>query len=490
MEIPARRGSGHSIEGGIPPLRRKAATRMGLPLARVVLFLTISILYALMPAAFLAAWRAAAPIQDLVWGCLLGLAMEAVGFVFFLFQAAAFIERLYRIPPRDARAFVLRTMFMPELEQPTGEVRNGDLTPTLRDSILARVGGPGVLIVHESNLVLLERGGAFTRLIGPGRHVLQRFERPALVLDLRPQARRRRVNAWTRDGLPVQTHLYLSSRLRWQPDDPKGEARLIRMAYQLDIGSRERGCGVDWAGELADEARTLLARRLARLWFDELWSPYPARWGTPAPPPRMVGEPPPDEGAREPPAHETWGIPERPPEDAPIPVDWETIRREIQEELEQSLRHRQWDIEILHFTFEPPVPWPEVEPMIRQAWLEHWQIPWRGWAVHLRSQALREQLRQRELARAMGQRELLEAIAAIVEQERPLEDPQRGFQRLLLRLAELVRHWAHPEAALLTPTDLLELFHHLQRMAQRPDSEGRSRVSGFPPPFPTDPGAE
>uniref|UniRef100_UPI002ADD86D0 SPFH domain-containing protein n=1 Tax=Thermoflexus sp. TaxID=1969742 RepID=UPI002ADD86D0 len=172
------------------------------------MFLAISALCFVLPSALLVAWRASSSPWDLALGCLLGLGTEVMLLIFFTLHAAAFVERLYRIPRSSAIAFILRVLFQPEHEHPTGEVRDGDLTPATRTSVLARVGGPGALRVHESNLVLLERGGAFSRLIGPGRHLLRPFERPALVLDLRPQSRRRRVNAWTRDGLPVQTTLY------------------------------------------------------------------------------------------------------------------------------------------------------------------------------------------------------------------------------------------------------------------------------------------
>lgn len=465
--------------------RSEAQRMIGSPI-RAVLLLTISTFCCLLPSAFFVAWRASPSIRELIPGLFLGLLVEAALFTFFTIQAAAFMERLYRIARGQAVEWILRSLFLSESELPIGEVRNGDLTPATRGSVLIRVGGPGTLMVHESNLVLLERGGGFARLLGPGRRLLRRFERPALVLDLRPQSRRRQVNAWTRDGLPVRSTLYLSCRLRWQPNEPGNEARLIRMAYQLDMGSREKGYGIDWAGELADEARALLARRLGKLWFDELWSPYlAALHASPSPGPRVLGEPSTDMQTPE-----LWGIPERPPEDAPIPARWEEIRQEIRAELEQWIRDHNWEVEILHFAFDPPVPWPEVEPMIREAWMEHWRVPWRGWAVHLQSRAMREQVRQRELARAMGQRELLEAIVTVVQQERPLEDPQRGLQRLLLRLVELMRHWSHPDSELLTPTDLLELVHHLRRMMQRPSPEGGSDVRGSPPPFPTDPGLE
>lgn len=469
---------------------RKTLKLVILLLARILAFLAMSAPFSMLPVVLLAAQRASTSPRDLGLGGLLGLAMEGALFAFFAFRAAAFVGRLYQIPRRAAIGFLLRSLFWPELERPKGEVQNGNLTPATRNTVLVRVGGPGALTVHESNLVLLEQGGAFTGLVGPGYHLLHPFQRPALVLDLQPQSRRRQVNAWTRDGLPIRTTLYLSVRLRWQPHDRENEARLIRMAYQLDTGSREKGYGVDWAGALADEARALLARRLGKLWFDELWSPYPAPVDLPTPAPRVIGGAHPDEEQMEEAFLETWEIPERPPEDAPIPVRWEEIQAEVQRELAEFVRQRAWDVEILHFAFHPPVPWPEVEPLIRQVWLEHWQVPWRRWAVHLRSRALREQLRQRELARAQGQRELLEAIAAVVQQERPLEDPQQGLQRLLLRLVELIRHWAHPEAELLRPTDLFELFHHLRRMTQRPPSEGGSGAHGSLPPFPTDPGLE
>ncbi len=482
------------------PFRSRFRPSIFLFLLRTLMLGVISVLCALLPPAFLMAWRPSTPIQTLALGAVLGLLTELMLFLFLFLHAASFVERLYRLPKGSGVGFVLRSLLSPASETPIGHAQDGDLTAATKGSVLARVGGPGTLVVHEGALVLLERGGIFTRLLGPGAHPLGRFERPALVLDLRPQARRRRVRAWTRDGIPVQTTLYLSGRLRWPPEGPTDEARWIRMAYGLDLGHREQGYGVDWAGALADEARVALARRLGQLWFDALWSPYPAPrpepQGPPAPgwparqdaalpPPRIAGEAPPDEGFLEP-----WAIPERPPADAPLPARWEEIRRDVQRELEKQARD--WGVEILSFAFEPPVPWPEVEPLIREAWLEHWRVPWRRWAVHLRSRAVREQLRQRELARAMGQRELLEAIAAVVQQERPLEDPERGMQRLLLRLAELVRHWAHPEAAYFSPTDLIELFHHLRRMLTlpQPPSEGGSGGRGSPPPFPSDPGFE
>ncbi len=424
------------------------------------------------------AWRGERIGEILGLGCGLGLLMEGAIAAFMLVQASTFVARMYQVRWGEALGFLLRALFFPHARTPVGHARDGDLTAATRTSPLVRIGGPGTLVVHESCLVLLERGGVFVRLIGPGEHRLRPFERPALVLDLRPQIRRRQVNAWTQDGLPVQARLELGARLRWEPGDAAGEARLIRMAYALDTGSRDRGYGVDWAGELADEARNRLARRLGTLWFDELWSPYTSPEGAQAQPPRFAGEPAEQRNTR--------GIPERPPEDAPIPVRWEQIREEIRAELEEQAAR--WNAQILHFAFTPPMPRPEVEPLIRQAWLEHWQVPWRGWVVHMQSRAVREQLRQRELARAMGQRELLEAITAVVREEWSAEDPQRGLHRLLLRLVELVQHWAQPEMALLTPKELLELFHHLQRIIQSPqgDTGGASGGAGASPAFPSD----
>ncbi len=426
----------------------------------------------------IAAWQGEWVEEIVEASCLLGLLMQGAIAGFLMLQASAFVARMYRVRGGQAVSFLLRALFFPYARILVGHVREGDLTAATRASPLARIGGPGALVVQESCLVLLERGGAFVRLIGPGEHRLRLFERPALVLDLRPQVRRRQVNAWTQDGMPVQAQLEIGAQLRWEPGDAAGEARLIRMAYALDAGSRDRGYRVDWAGALANEARGRLARRLGTMRFDELWSPYASLEDARAQPPRFAGE------LVEP--RNTTGIPERPPEDAPIPVCWERIREEIRAELEE--RAAQWNARILHFAFTPPVPRPEVEPLIRQAWLEHWQVPWQRWVVHMQSQAVREQLRQRELARAMGQRELLEAITGVVREEWTAEDPQQGLHRLLLRLVELVQHWARPEAPMLTPRELLELLHHLQRILQSPQSDtgGASGGAGASSSFPSD----
>lgn len=476
----------------------KAAWLLVRLLLRIGIFLAINALYLSLPLACLAIWRPLQSTQELMFGLLLGLIGEAAITALLVANSAKFMSILHQININYATKSIIKSVFFIDYWPQMYEAKEGDLASGPRGDLKARTGEAGVLLVHEGNLVLLEQGKAFTRLVGPGHYRLYPFERPVMVLDLRPQSRRRKTSIWTRDGLPVQTTLYLSCRMIWKPDDPENEARLIRMAYQLDNSYREKGYKINWAGALADEAQSILARRLSNLHFDELWSPYltsepeAVRQDV-----RILGEPPLSEdptsskvkqsaessvtSPEEESFVSTSRIPERPPHQAPTPAYWQSIREEIQKELEKRIRERDWDVEIIHFAFEPPVPWPVVEPMIRESWLEQWRTPWRTWAVQLRSRAFREQLRQRELARAIGQRELLEAIAAVVRQERPLEDPRRGLQRLLLRLVELIRHWAHPDAALLTPTDMLKLLYSLQRMARNPPSEGEDDAHGLPP---------
>jgi regulator of protease activity HflC (stomatin/prohibitin superfamily) len=93
-------------------------------------------------------------------------------------------------------------------------VENGEIVSEKPPGLLARLGGPGVLVMRPGNAVVLERGGATTRIVGPGVHKLQRFEtvkRPHQgkgIIDLRPQEGNATANALTKDGIPLDLHVH------------------------------------------------------------------------------------------------------------------------------------------------------------------------------------------------------------------------------------------------------------------------------------------
>ncbi|MER3399552.1 MAG: hypothetical protein C4313_00210 [Thermoflexus sp.] len=395
-----------------------------------------------------------------------GLLSAIVPFGFLLIHAVAFVKNLYHVRRRTALAFVLRMAFpiwlipigwLRRLILPKAQARDGDLTPESRTSPVARIGGPGFLIVHESNAVILERWGSFARLVGPGEHLLEPFEHPAMVLDLRPQSRHRTVNPWTRDGIRVQCGLRIWCVLDWQGPDAENRERLIRMAYQLYRRTEEESMQVDWASDLADEAAIVLAHQIAAYPFDALWSPYVEAGSSPSAPPRVLGDSPERQGASELP---DWGIPERPPADAPTMVLWEDLRRQVQEETERIAR--EMGARLLYLSLEPPVPHPDIRAEVEQAWLAQWQAPWRAWVVHQHARAVSERMRFQELARALGQRELLEAMAKAVRQENQAGAPQQRLHRIALRIIEVIEQWARPHGEEATLTELVELLRYFE----------------------------
>ncbi|MGC8875309.1 MAG: SPFH domain-containing protein, partial [Chloroflexia bacterium] len=85
--------------------------------------------------------------------------------------------------------------------------------------LFAQFGVPGQLIIEGGMAAVLERLGEFTRVVGPGRHNLQRYERVAHVVDLRPQVRRIKVESVrTAEGLPFDIELEARFRIATTKD--------------------------------------------------------------------------------------------------------------------------------------------------------------------------------------------------------------------------------------------------------------------------------
>ncbi|MGC9346890.1 MAG: SPFH domain-containing protein [Anaerolineae bacterium] len=70
-------------------------------------------------------------------------------------------------------------------------------------AVVHKVGGPAFLNVDHDSVVVTSRLGYLHRVLGPGGHPLEPFERVWDVVDLRPQRRTVVVDFMTRDGIPA-----------------------------------------------------------------------------------------------------------------------------------------------------------------------------------------------------------------------------------------------------------------------------------------------
>jgi len=138
------------------------------------------------------------------------------------------------ISTREARRFVRSQVFGTSKTYMT--VENGEIVSQKPPGILARLGGPGVLVVKPGNAVVLERGATTARIVGPGVHRLGRFETIKKpygskgIVDLRPQEDEATPEVLTQDGIPVK----MTVGQRWQIE-PK-EVTDRRRSSQLASG--------------------------------------------------------------------------------------------------------------------------------------------------------------------------------------------------------------------------------------------------------------
>lgn len=78
----------------------------------------------------------------------------------------------------------------------------------LEDNHWARsIGGPARLIVYDGVAVYLERGDLTSRVVGPGIHLLERYEWIKEVIDIKPQRKTGYVRPWTKDGIRIKLTL-------------------------------------------------------------------------------------------------------------------------------------------------------------------------------------------------------------------------------------------------------------------------------------------
>ncbi len=146
-----------------------------------------------------------------VSGLVLGVLIPAVTWFLIFFASTTWVLGITKdmIPWWKALWFVATRTF--GLTQPYIIVENGGIATEKPKGMLSAFGGPGMLIVRPGNVVVLERGGRVTRILGPGVHDLKKLEtikEPAEkkgIIDLRPQFGIAEADdIMTRDGIPVK----------------------------------------------------------------------------------------------------------------------------------------------------------------------------------------------------------------------------------------------------------------------------------------------
>lgn len=141
--------------------------------------------------------------------------------------------------------------------------------------------GTGVLPAHEA--VAIVRGTSYVRADGPGLIFLQPGERIAQVIDLRPQVRRQKLTVNSRDGIPLDTSITVTFKVRSPAAPPDDEAlrqdqerqpypydrdAIFYLHYISTVGEDDEVR--PWTEQVAAQAATMLVSEMGRYSLDEL----------------------------------------------------------------------------------------------------------------------------------------------------------------------------------------------------------------------------
>jgi regulator of protease activity HflC (stomatin/prohibitin superfamily) len=146
----------------------------------------------------------------------------------------------------------------------------GDGKITMGVERVKKLGGPAGIVLRQDSAIILESGGALTRVIrGPGFPHLQPFEKIWDVIDLRPQWWPFKVSAVTRDGIPLTYEVAVKFQVGPTEDDLLRAAtcKWIRDAWRTEPDRR-----MDWPKRviISDTEGAMRNKILAKYNVDDL----------------------------------------------------------------------------------------------------------------------------------------------------------------------------------------------------------------------------
>jgi hypothetical protein len=195
-----------------------------------------------------------------------------------IWLAGRFLYSVYGLGSwRDGVAFVMRSRFGQPGFGPWMKVDSGKITLNA-DGVLARIGGPGSLIIYNDSAVVLERRGVLTRVLGPGFPKIEAFEKIYDIVDLRPKRWVYTVSAMTKEGIPInwdaEVHYQIADGEKESTEEnpyPFSEESVFRAATCKWRREAGRDQDMDWEGRIViGETEGILRSILARYPLDQL----------------------------------------------------------------------------------------------------------------------------------------------------------------------------------------------------------------------------
>ncbi len=325
-----------------------------------------------------------------------------LGWVLAQRAAVGLVQMLYDMPSRDAASdFLRRLQSGGQSGGTTIAVSAPKLDLDRRKSVLLRVGGPGSIKVAPGEVAVTELNGRFYRVLGAGKHNLERFEIVYAVLDLRQQERQvTAVPLVTKDGINLHTDLHLVFRIHTGGEPatpgnpfPYDEEAVRSAAYAQTVMPDNNVRGWD-----------TLPERMARANLGQIIRTY-----------RL------DEILRLP----------REDEDP-----YHAIQQRLARELRRVLRDR--GIELLSVVVSPF----ELPDEVVEQYVKNWQIDWEMQRRIQQADGKAVALEEMELARAEAEITMVQAIVEGVQRARREGHPADVSEIMALRLIDALEQMA------------------------------------------------
>lgn len=309
-----------------------------------------------------------------------------IGLILAMQRAGRFIKEFYSLKSDHLGQDHLMRLLFNIGKGVSAKADSGQLDVSAGHEAINQVGGPGSVAVNSGTLVVLERGGGFSRMAGPGMVTLFTFERVRAVIDVRQLSRSKTETAQTKDGIEVKVDTSVTIKLTSQmanepipqPEARQPVGRLIAawLGFKAKANKQpdklpaspevarmivyESPAGMNWDTTVSTGIGEVIPQKM----LDELWAP-------------------------EDPAHNP--------------------RREMVEELLAKGRANllKRGIELIDLTIGPLNVPDEVSRQRR----EFWRASWEKASKVVEAEGEADALRQQQIARAEAQAELIQTIA-------------------------------------------------------------------------------
>lgn len=343
------------------------------------------------------------------YGTILGVVWFAALIVSFLFGLLFYARYILPLPGSEGWSEGLRLLYRHYTAQ-AGQYLDNLFDPSSKESRRSRrsrkkkvssspLSLPGSFvtlkagILHSYQILGLARGTQYARAAGPGFTLLFRKEKPTHLIDLRKQLRRGPVEAITRDGIPLETHVTVIFRVRQELTDlpgaepyPYDRDAIFHICYSQSIDEYNRLR--DWAEQVTPGAAALLEDELGRFTLDELSTP-----------------------------------------DSPGAGPLDGVKGRILQTLQRDLDSS--GIEVLVVGVDPPA----LPPAVIEQRIKTWQADWQRRITLQQAAGDAEAVRRIKKARARAQIEIIENITQNIDSVRRAGDANLSYI-ITLRMIE------------------------------------------------------